>query len=232
MQPTVVFVDGPTGVGKDYFINQLSGLYSQTYPEQGIKIIRSSNHILGKEHTKSEERKYTTYQTDKDKSAAIFEGHIELLQIISDSLRTPYTPGLTIINRGFLSFLQYNVYSQPWSIREQYIERYSKHLPDILRTSRNISVVIRPDTQVMPMTDIVSGIEYIIERLRSRSDGKPIDEEWLKDLYRRYEKIPVAYSKIFHRNFTMHSGQAQEFLSQIHQSPVKTAMNRPVLNSL
>ena len=222
MQPTVVFVDGPTGVGKDYFINQLSGLYSQTYPEQGIKIIRAADIILSKDQTASEERKYTTYQTDKDKSAAIFEGHIELLQIISDSLQTPYTPGLTVINRGFLSFLQYNVYSQPWSMREQYIERYSKHLPDILRKSRNVSVVIRPDIRAMPMTDIVSGIECIIERLRSRGDDKPIDEEWLKDLYQRYERIPVAYSKIFHRNFTMHSGQAQEFLSQIHQSGEST----------
>lgn len=216
MKPTVVFVDGPTGVGKDYFINQLSGLYSQTHPEKGIKILRSSDLILGKEHTKSEERKYTTYQTDQAKVSAIFDGHIELLHTIAASIQTPYPPGLTIVNRGFLSFLQYNIYDRHWTIREQYIDKYSKHFLSILKTSRNLSVVIRPNNPEMPTPRIVSSMEYIIDRLRSRQDDKPIDEDWLKDLYQRYEKIPVAYRRIFHKNFDIHSGQAKELLPFIH----------------
>lgn len=211
MKPTVVFVDGPTGVGKDYFINQVTNLYSETYPEQGIRIIRAADITLSKQQTQSEERKYTKYQTPTDKAAAIFEGHLELLEVISSSLETTYAPGLVLVNRGLLSYLHYNIYNQPWSSRELYIQRYGQHLCKLLKKSVNVSVVIKPPQQLDPNNQD-SGIEFIINRLLSRNDGKPIDESWLKELYQRYDKIPVPYMTIFDKNFSLHSGRAEYFL--------------------
>lgn len=220
MKPTVVFVDGPTGVGKDYFISELTNLYTQAYPQEGVRIIRAADIILNKEQTRTEERKYTTYQTTSDKAKAIFEGHIELLKVISSNLKYPQPPGLIMVNRGFLSYLHYNVYQQPWAIREQYIQTYASYTKSLLKNLQTVSVVIKPPQAHQPL--LPSDIQFIINRLLSRADSKPIDEVWLKDLYERYEKVPVAYSAIFDKNFTLHSGQAKEFVDSLFLKQTKS----------
>lgn len=189
MKPKVIFVDGPTAVGKDYFITNFAGEYARLYPSDGIMIIRATDIVLKNDNV-SELRKYTTYNTESQKLESIYDGHIDLLETIKRICEVNYSPGVVIVNRGFLSFIRYNLDSQPQDRGQVFIDRYSR---DFKRIMKNI-----PCMALTLEAQHGQDTEYIIERIKNRQDAKPLDEQWIRTIYQRYRQYPPKqYADLF-----------------------------------
>ena len=193
-----MFVDGPTGVGKDYFINNFIDVYCQVHPTHGIKIIRAASVVL-KGQNKSEERKYTTYTTEQDKLPSIYTGHQRLLEAVKSSLSTPTPPRLIIVNRSFLAFLHYNLATFPQDVQQHYVESYIK---DFSATLAGVpSLLLRVDLQVG------DSFRKVIDRVHSRQDDKPVESSWLETIYARYRVTPPRLTAIFNKHAVITSSQ-------------------------
>lgn len=190
MRPRLIFVDGPTGVGKDFFIEYFIKEYSKRYPNNTIKVVVAKD-IVFNENTLSEDRKYISYTTDIEKCDNIFIGHIKLLMVLYKLL---FSTDVILINRSFLSFLAYNVESANISIdkKNYYIENYSELFNEMLKNVYTVFVNL----------DIVSfnyddKIKTIISRLDFRSDNKKIEKEWIEEIVDRYSEPEKRIINLF-----------------------------------
>lgn len=105
----IIFVDGPTGIGKDYFIENLCKNLDIQKTDLNYKVLRATDFVL--KNAKSEDRKYTTYRTETEKIYSIFSGHLDMLCHINKFINSSEKDiDLIIVNRSFLSFLIYNIY--------------------------------------------------------------------------------------------------------------------------
>lgn len=201
--PKVIFVDGPTGVGKGYFIRNFVATYTEVYPDQGIKIIRAADVVMN-DRTVSEDRKYTTYHTDEERTQLLYEGHIRLLRNIKQSFDTKHPPGIVIVDRSFLSFIHYNLSNANFSdiLRSNYVDNYFRAITKYLK---NIpSLIVR--------LDLSSGqtVTTIIDRIQSRNDLKAIDETWLNILLHRYRDHHHDYDRLYTHAHVTTSGRSTE----------------------
>lgn len=197
MRQVVVFIDGPTGVGKDFFINNLATLHRKESPKSKIKVVRATDVVLDSV-TETENRKYTAYDTSVDKQQMMFDGHISLLQHIKDTLSDPIPPDLLLVNRSFLSFINYNAHDS--IIRAKYTANYCKEHAAILGDVCTILVKLEVPYQ-----------EVLLSRVRSRNDGKPINENWIETIHDRYKDIPDELTHQFDFYVTTDSGGHREF---------------------
>lgn len=192
--PKLIFIDGPTSIGKDYFINNLSFLLEQNYPSKVISTIRATDIVLNS-YTETENRKYSYYTTDETKRNSIFMGHINLLCELNKRLFLTKEADVILINRSFLSFLIYNVYSAINSASgNNYTDRFlSAQLNDYIETysrlfhslfNNKLTLFINLGSQQTTFDDY---IDLILTRIKSREDNKTIDVNWVKVLIETYE---------------------------------------------
>lgn len=222
--PKLIFIDGPTGIGKDYFIDKLSSLLEHNNPSKVISTIRATDIVLNS-YTETENRKYSYYTTDETKRNSIFMGHINLLCELNKQLFLTKEDDVILVNRSFLSFLIYNVYSAINSVSgNNYTDRFlSAQLNDYIETYSNLyhalfnnklTLFINLGSQQTTLDDY---IDLILSRIKSREDNKTIDVNWIKVLieafetpdsrfienFSFYENIDSnGYSYIFNKYFT------------------------------
>ena len=202
--PRIVFVDAPTAVGKDYFIERFVKALGDINSELKVTVLRATD-IIFNEDTKTEDRKYTEYRTESEKTKAIFKGHLQLATTIFEKLTSMTDRSdVVVVNRSFLSFLIYNInpviranlndarrallIAEYTSMTKSYVEFYKKlftYYPTLfvgleLRTADNKTVD-----------------EVLANRIQARNDGKPVARAWLRQIYRDYEQPDSTLMEIF-----------------------------------
>jgi hypothetical protein len=99
--PKIVFVDGPNGSGKDYFIDNLINHYKKNNPHKNVETIHLS------EYTRSV-RDLTGSRFSDKTNTMVFLRHINALVDLKKLADDPRVH-LVVVNRSFSSFLCYNV---------------------------------------------------------------------------------------------------------------------------
>lgn len=210
----IIFVDGPTAVGKGYFMENFVKKYKEVYPDANVQVIRAVDVVL-KATAQSEERKYVTYNTPVETATSIYQGHLTLLdklQGLSDLLKKH---DLIIVDRSFLSFLIYN-----WMPLkrfnhatealnghgiDEYAIEYNKRLKGVSSLFVNIS---------LNEHDEQAKVDTLINRAVSRQDGKPIDAPWFKYLVQNYEAPCKEFTKLFTKYIVVDSGESERILKE------------------
>lgn len=200
----VIFVDGPTGVGKDYFIDNLAIELDKEKPNLTYEVLRATDFVL--KDAKSEDRKYTHYQTEIEKIYSIFTGHINMLCYIYETLNSSKKEvDLIIVNRSFLSFLIYNIYpiirnynissdNEIHYIKETMLNSYIDLFNNLFQNTESMFVNLTTEDYTL-----ISKQNKIIDRIKSRNDGKPLDEKWLELLIKEYHYPNEKLMGIFTR---------------------------------
>lgn len=183
--PKIIFVEGPTGVGKGYFINQLSLKLKEHNPKLRINLLEAKTWALG-QGAVTEDRKYTIYNTDTDKIKGIVDGHIGLIYYIKSILSSGISD-LVIVDRSFLSFIAYNLYEdKDKELREKYIshfkETYNQFIPP---EYSSLSV------QLISGKPTLKTISLLENRIKERGEDKAIDLKWLRTLLHNYSVYRV-----------------------------------------
>lgn len=204
MSSTVLFVDGPTGVGKDYFIDSLLTTHDVMFPNQRKTVLRAVDFALPPK-AQSEARKYTQYQTDVEKLELIYQGHLQLLHHIREMATVTADPSLVVINRSFLSFIHYNLHSVDERLQTQYIDNYCREFTSIMAGLKTVMLTLQ-----LP---IGSSVREVIDRVLSRQDNKPLDPVWIRTIYERYSHTPEQFNRIFTSRLQANSGQHHSVLT-------------------
>lgn len=198
----IIFVDGPTGVGKDYFIDRLTNSLEINHPKLTYEVLRAADFVL--KDAKSEDRKYTLYQTETEKIFSIFTGHINLLCYINEVLNSPQKDtDLVIVNRSFLSFLIYNINpiirnyantsdNEIHKIRDDLLNTYANLFKNLFYNTGSIFIKLTTEDYSLEETH-----RRILDRIRSRNDNKPIDETWLETLVRDFHSPSDTFLELF-----------------------------------
>lgn len=219
--PKVVWVDGCTSSGKDYFIDKFINLYSHRYPDARVKSIRAIDVVLS-DKAQSENRKYTTYDTPLELVQSVYQGHLHLLEMIRricDEMKNP--KDVVIVNRSFLSYHIYNwqTLSDSLSIKGNYETlkalsmcdevsyalEFKKRLGDIPTLFVNLSG---------NTVNHEEKLKLLVDRIKARLDGKPINEEWISKLITAYNKPSRVFLDIFTNTKSVDSGDHVEILNQ------------------
>jgi len=199
--PKIVFVDGPTGVGKDYFIDNLKEVLNYK-SDKIVSVIRATDIVLNS-RTITENRKYTKYTTGELKSNSIFAGHINLLATINTKLNIKKECDLVIVNRSFLSFLIYNMYPIIDFERTDGSLFLKDQLKDFISIYSNLFYTLFYKTPSLFINLVVGNdslskcVDIIVERISSRKEKKDIDREWLETLVLNYSSPDGNLIKIF-----------------------------------
>ena len=198
--PKIIFVEGPTGVGKGYFINNLLLQFREKRPNLKISLLEAKTWALD-QNSQSEDRKYTAYNTTSDKVENIFNGHIRLLAYIK-SLLSSKVVDLVIVDRSFLSFITYNVYKpEDQDLRERYIAEF-KEAYHYLGVTEYPSLTV----QLISGKPTLKTVSLLEQRIKERGDKKEIDLKWLRvllynyNLFRAKDILPTTYHETLTSN--------------------------------
>ena len=205
-RPKIIFVEGPTGVGKGYFINNLVLQFREKRPNLKISLLEAKTWALD-QNNQSEDRKYTVYNTASDKVENIFNGHIRLLAYIKNLLGSKVVD-LVIVDRSFLSFITYNIYkAEDQVLRERYIKDF-KEAYHYLGVNKYPSLTI----QLISGKPTLKTVSLLEHRIKERGDKKEIDLKWLRvllynyNLFRAKDILPTTYHE------TLTSNDADEII--------------------
>lgn len=193
MHPKVVFVDGPTAIGKGYFIENFMSQYREKFPNKRVELLIATDFTL-KGVAVTELRKYTTYKTEHDKITTIFQGHIGLIQHLKDTLYSEKqdAPDLILIDRSFLTFLCHNVYME--KDVSNYINTFNIYVKETFKDKDFESLFITLD---IPIPGVTRCVNILLERIASRNDKKVVDIDWLYTLVSNYRKYRSEMNNIF-----------------------------------
>lgn len=169
-QPKLIWVDGPTAVGKGHFIQSLV----DSLRHLNISLLNASTFVT--KETPQELRKYSPYSTSTDDTEYIFIRHTELLRELQQDLKNPRLD-LIILDRSFMSYLIYNLHDKSPNYQESAIELYSKDYTYYLNQHNSIYIQLQTESN-----QLVTAANTLIDRIKSRQDNKPINEDWIYKL--------------------------------------------------
>lgn len=184
-KPTVYFIDGPNGSGKDYLIDKVVSRLEGKQPPGSIKVLRATDYVIRREAA-SELRKYNAYDTENIKSLSIFSRHIllleELLWIVKSGVKA------VIVNRGFFSLLSYNLCKDAdEESRKLYLDIYVK----LLKEYQKYFDVIFINLVYKQGASTEENLTTLEKNISSR-DGteavKDLDIPWFYRLLRNFEQ--------------------------------------------
>lgn len=180
----VYFIDGPNGVGKDYFIDRIHEKLGETLSSEDVTVLRATDFVIRKECS-SELRKYETYDTDSVKTLSFLTGHIRLLDEALWSVQAGAK--VVLINRGILTLLSYNLY-KPEQMKQSsdYLNIYFSFLKEYSRyfDVKFVSLVYKTKATLH------ENLEVLKSNLLKRNNGvePDVDYEWFKILLSNFMK--------------------------------------------
>lgn len=202
--PQIVFVDGPTGVGKDYFIDNFVTAHAKVYPEARVKVIRAVDIVLA-HGAQGEDRKYTAYETPLEVVQSVYQGHLELLDLVRAHCDAPRNKhDVIVVNRSFLSYWVYNWQTLSETLGNNMHEKTRQALAacDLNSYAREFKTRIRG----LPVLFVTLSLPYIghqeklrvlIKRIQDRKDSRPMNENWISRLIDAYANAPKEFLDIF-----------------------------------
>lgn len=195
----VIFVDGPNGVGKDFFIDGMEKTLLNNALELSISKIRITDHFP--KQVESELRKYTVYDTEKEQLLHIFAAHVKILDMI---LRDAKSHDVILVNRSFLSMLAYNLYKKEYVIeRAFYVDMYN--------------ALLFKYTEFLDISFIYlqAPILDIQKRQIERNEGKKMDAEWAVALTANYNQAVKTFASLSKSIYPTFSGEYMSFADKV-----------------
>ena len=182
MKPSILFVDGPPAVGKDYFITSFIGEYARCYPFGGILILKASDFIL--EYTsRIQQQKYSPHPTTTEDLDYLLKGHIQLLNHIRTASQIGQATNLIVVNRSFLSCIVHNLSDHPQDVQDIYIRQYHRAFQNLLAGFITMHLSLTPRTYDRACSASIARIE-------SRQESYPVDKDWVMSIHERYDHAP------------------------------------------
>lgn len=170
----IVFVDGPTGAGKDYLIEDMTHVVRTNYGWVTEHAILADMVLAN--GLDSEKRKYTHYDSDdQSKIDKISRAHHLALEELKEKAKQC---DILLVNRSYLSFLVYNLQDKDSELA--YIEEYKSSLKSLSKEGIKTALI-----KVIPNNPL----KTILQRIRGRNDGKAIDEGWILRMVNNYCKF-------------------------------------------
>lgn len=214
LSPKVIFVEGPTAIGKGYFINTLASQIQDKQPNLRILKLETKHWALAG-HAITEDRKYTAYKTDDDKISSIYLGHLSFIRYVIDVL-TNDEADLIIADRSFLSFVNYNLLSHKHdSVRQTYIDCFRDSCIAMGLTDFPVLAV-----QLTTRLSEKESIDLLVSRIEDRGDGKEVDSQWLSTLLRTYGLYTTENVLLADHHETVTSGEASTLVDRYFQPTV------------
>lgn len=219
MPVQLMFVDGPTGSGKDYFIDRVVTLLKESNPNLSIAVWKATDFVL-KGKSLSEQRKYVIHDIDKERLDIIYKGHHEIIDTAIKTLTNEdYKPDLIIVNRSILTMLGTNLWQdKDEETRVILAEQFSTLSRSKLNKAGIESLFVRVDVDVPGVTRAVN---ILLSRIGNRNDGKPVDVEWLYTIVRTYRMNHDLASGAFTYNDVFSSGDADVAVTRYFRSLLK-----------
>ena len=202
--PRIVFVDGPTGIGKDYFIDDLEDILRE---QQGlsVRVLRAVDFVL--KEAPSEDRKYEQYETEEEKIESIFHGHIRLVEHAVDLLKDDVDhTDVVIINRSLITFLIYNLWqAEHEGIRGSFISVFKERFLELTEGIETMYLQL----SLGPKVGIAETVQILLKRIQDRNDGKEIDGSWILKLVLFYHTRGHALDDVVTYKEVVESDDAQ-----------------------
>lgn len=186
----LIFIDGPTGVGKGYFTDGLCRQLTSLHPTCTFKTVRLTDlTVLADPSTQSEDRKYHTYLTGDAQVETLHLHHLRALIALRQFTRQY---DYVLVDRSYLSFLCYNAWEDSkCAQRESLMKEYAKYFDVILRCVNTTLVHLEVEG------DAEQAVQILLDRVQSRRDGKPVSVDWLRQLHGNYRQLEHLIRNIF-----------------------------------
>lgn len=209
--PRIMFVDGPTGIGKDFFIDKLYRLLTLE-KNLRVEVLRATDYTLIE--APEEDRKYGGYNTPESVCHQIFNKHLDFLHTLKEYLSSPDLVDTLLINRSVMSFFNYNLHNKSPELTKYYLELYRQEFKDILGAYKSLYVQL-----VTPESDRTD-TEILLYRIESRNDGKPVDKRWINKLVSMYEVNKSCMERVMDRTYLTSSDKYENLLSIYSRRPL------------
>lgn len=216
--PRIIFVDGPTASGKDYFIENFSNVYRESAINGDAHVVVASDFVLTGDAA-SEARKYTAYNTPVDTAIHIYKRHVELLTYLDKLQKTLPPNDVVLVNRSFLSYWVYNWQPIEYNIAQRhygaqtcndfyscYVTHYGKVVKEVLADTPTLLVVIDPAARSIG-PDV---LRLLTQRIKARGDGKAVNPAWLLRVMLEYATPPIELLELFTNHVRVTSGDYKE----------------------
>ena len=218
MSVNLLFVDGPTGSGKDYFIENLIQELKSKKPNINIVTWKATDFVL-KGPSLTELRKYTIHDIDEERLEIIYNGHKELIKeaakLLSDKNKQV---DLLVVNRSILTTFGTNLWEDKHSARrEDLAEEFANYSKPILEEAGVVSLFIRIDVVAEGTTRAVN---ILLDRVARRGDKSPVDVEWFYTILRTYRRDAELASRSFTYSASFSSGESSVAVSRYFKSLV------------
>ncbi len=208
----LIFVDGPTGSGKDYFIEELITGIKERNPKTNIAVLKATDFVL-KGKAADEARKYVIHDIDEERLNIIYRGHHDLIKACIGLLKDKVQSfDLVVVNRSILTMLGTNLWQEKdATIREVLAEQFSVVVKDQLESEQIESLFIRID---VPSSSVTNSVNVLLDRINKRNDNKPIEVEWLYIIVKTYRDNHMLASQAFTYNEVCESGDSERIITQ------------------
>lgn len=188
---SVIFVDGPTAVGKGHFINQLK----ERLEKEGKPVISFNLSEFVTAKTPTEARKYTQYATTDDDITIIHKAHLEAIDHLL-ALLEKHEDQRVIVDRSYVTFVVYNLANiKNKYTRMGYIEEYRRKLQELSKEHQVTYIQLEHDLENDFTVDKL--LDLTRTRILSRDDGKEIDEQWILKLNAAYHFVGKRVAGIY-----------------------------------
>lgn len=211
----IVFIDGPDGSGKDFFIENFIKKYTELHPEKRLAMLKSSDYTY---YLLKKDRDINKFETGRSVLDNFYKGHIELIDDAKSLLSTGMCD-LIIVNRSFASFQVYNLRYDKLSsndedvkeharMRTRYIDMYRKHFHKNFKNVRTtfISMEISGET-------LEEKVNLLINRLKSRDHNTTGNDENITYLIHAYENIDHRLNDMYDRTLKVNSSDFEKTIS-------------------
>ena len=205
MTVRLLFVDGPTGSGKDYFMDRLIEELKSKNPSLNIVKWKATDFVL-KGPSLTEKRKYVLHDIDEERLSVIYQGHKELIveatKLLSDKEKAP---DLLVVNRSILTTFGTNLWEDKHKERRELLAKdFAEHTKSYLEQANIDSLFIRIDVDTVGLT---RGVNTLLQRIASRNDGKEVEVDWLYIILKTYRRDHDLAGMSFTYSDTFNSGE-------------------------
>lgn len=187
-----MFVEGPGGVGKRYFIDNFAVTYKDYYPHSRVNVINS------KDTVQQARNKLSPNTSPSYKANCLYNAHLNLLRVVNAALSRAQAGDLVVVSGGFIHTVHHNlanltVAEEASSYISSYIQEFVLAMYEVQTLLVRLDVTL--EQKSVPHTDKPTWLETIYSRYRSTPKE-------LTDMFTHCAvAIPTDHDSIFRRYF-------------------------------
>lgn len=216
MSIRLMFVDGPVGSGKEYFIESFIGSLKSNRPELSIVTWDASDFVM-KATPLMTKCKCVKDTTDSERVNEIYEGHKELISQAAKLFSSSENQvDLLIVKRSILTTLSVNLWEDTKQEQREFMATdFSRYVKLTLEEFNIESLFVRIDVDVPGVT---RGVNILLSRLAECMTEIEVDVEWLYTILNTYRRDHELAAKSFTYNDAFSSSESDMVVKRYFKS--------------